>query len=465
MSDKDLQEDKKKSIKERLDDIISWSQNKWEYLWNGIWQDTRRNWKLTALKTINLSVRSFLNSDLQTQACGMTYRMLLAVVPALALLFAIGRGFGFQNLLQDELYRVFPSQRYAIDVGLKFVDSYLSQASEGIFVGVGIVFLLWTLISLISSMEDSFNYIWKVQEGRTYWRKTTDYLAIFLILPILMICASGLSLMMSTTLRHILPFDWLSPAISVVIELASYFFTWLFFTGTFILIPNTKVKFIPALIAGIMTGTAYQVLQWLFLSGQLYVAKYNAIYGSFSFLPLLFIWLQLVWLFILIGALVCYAIQNVDEFSFFQQVDKVSYIYRRKIAIAVMSVIAQRFENGKFPMSCRQIAMKYFLPLNMVDKVVDELIEAKLIIKVFNIKKESIEPFLQPTESVANLTVGEVIKRLQYMGSSDFIPDFDRHFYSVNIISDNVLNGMLEGAGNQLIKDIKIEGIQPDNQQ
>lgn len=465
MSDKDLQEDKKKSIKDRLDDIISWSQNKWEYLWNGIWQDTRRNWKLTALKTINLSVRSFMNSDLQTQACGMTYRMLLAVVPALALLFAIGRGFGFQNLLQDELYRVFPSQRYAIDVGLKFVDSYLSQASEGIFVGVGIVFLLWTLISLISSMEDSFNYIWKVQEGRTYWRKTTDYLAIFLILPILMICASGLSLMMSTTLRHILPFDWLSPAISVIIELASFFFTWLFFTGTFIMIPNTKVKFIPALIAGIMTGTAYQVLQWLFLSGQLYVAKYNAIYGSFSFLPLLFIWLQLVWLFILIGALVCYAIQNVDEFSFFQQVDKVSYIYRRKIAIAVMSVIAQRFENGKFPMSCRQIAMKYVLPLNMVDKVVDELIEAKLIIKVFNIKKESIEPFLQPTESVANLTVGEVIKRLQYMGSSDFIPDFDRHFYSVNIISDNVLNGMLEGAGNQLIKDLKIEGIQPDNQQ
>lgn len=446
------------SLKEHIGRLSAWGLKTWEYLWNGVWLDTRNNWKVTSIKTVNLTARSFMSADLQSQSCAMTYRTMLAIVPALALLFAIGRGFGFQNLLQDELYHVFPSQQYAIKVGLKFVDSYLAQASEGIFVGVGLVFLLWTLISLVSNMEDTFNKIWHVSVGRTIWRKITDYLAIFLILPILMICASGLSLMMSTTLRSLLPFDWMSPAISLIIESASWMFICLFFAGTFMMIPNTKVKFVPALIAGVMTGSAYQVLQWLFLSGQLYVAKYNAIYGSFSFLPLLLLWLQLVWLFVLVGSLICYAIQNVDEFSFFQQVDNVSYIYQRKVAIAVMAVIAQRFEKGESPLSSQGIATEYQLPVNMVDKVTTELLEIKLITRIEEGGDSDLRnsPF-QPAESPSRLTVGKIIARLQHRGDSDFIPGFSEHFKAVESLSEKVMEGMLNGAGNVLVTDIPIE--------
>lgn len=126
-----------------------------------MWRDTRSNWRINLLKTLNITVRSFLDTDLQSQACALTYRTVLAIVPALALVFAICRGFGFQNLLQDQLYSLIPSQHQAMEMALKFVDSYLSQASEGIFVGVGILFLLWTLISLLGSVEDSFNQIWR----------------------------------------------------------------------------------------------------------------------------------------------------------------------------------------------------------------------------------------------------------------------------------------------------------------
>ena len=264
----------------------------WEYCSAGVWNDTRNTWKVNTIKTINLSVRSFLDRDLQSQACALTYRTLLAIVPALALLFAIGRGFGFQNMIESQIESYLPSQRVALQAAFGFVDSYLAQASEGLFVGVGIVFLLWTLISLLSSVEDSFNSIWQVPNGRSFWRKITDYLAIFIVLPVLMICSSGLTLLMSTSLSTFLPGDFAEPATALILDIVSILLTWAFFAGSYILIPNTKVKPLNALIAGIMVGTGFQVLQWLFVSGQLYVAKYNAIYGSFAALPLFLIWMQ-----------------------------------------------------------------------------------------------------------------------------------------------------------------------------
>lgn len=116
----------------------------------------------------------------------------------------------------------------ALNTAFNFVDSYLAQASEGIFVGVGIVFLLWTMISLLSNVEASFNQIWRVRQGRTMIRKITDYLAILLVLPVLMICGSGLSLLMSTTLKDLLPFSWSSTAITMLLDCASYVITWIF---------------------------------------------------------------------------------------------------------------------------------------------------------------------------------------------------------------------------------------------
>ena len=128
-------------------------ENNVRYCINGVWSDTRNLWSVKVLKVINLSVRSFLDRDLQlragsltynlqTQACALTYRTVLAIVPALALLFAIARGFGFQNLLQSELFKYFPAQRHALENALDYVENYLAHASQGIFIGIGLIFLL-----------------------------------------------------------------------------------------------------------------------------------------------------------------------------------------------------------------------------------------------------------------------------------------------------------------------------------
>ncbi|MDE6270771.1 MAG: hypothetical protein K2M12_07980, partial [Muribaculaceae bacterium] len=133
----------------KIQNIINKATAWWTYVSAGVWSDNRQNWGVTIIKTLNLSVRSFMNSNLQSQACAMTYRTVLALVPALALLFAIGRGFNVQDFLTQELLHIFPAQASLIRSSMAVVDNYLGQTSEGLFVGIGVVFLLWTLISLL----------------------------------------------------------------------------------------------------------------------------------------------------------------------------------------------------------------------------------------------------------------------------------------------------------------------------
>lgn len=427
-----------------------------DYCTEGVWNDPRQNMRVSTIKVINLSVRSFLNADLQTKACAMTYRTLLAVVPALALVCAIGRGFGLQNIIMEQMIKQLPSQHQALESAFGFVNSYLSQASGGIFVGVGVVFLLWTVISLIRCIESSFNDIWQVAKGRSIWRMVTDYLAIILVLPILLICSNGITIFMSTSLSQLLPYGFIKPAIEVLFDGIGVVLTWLFFAATYMLIPNTKVKFKNAIIPGILVGTACQILQWLFLTGQLYVAKYNAIYGSFSFLPLFLIWMQLVWLFTLTGGVLCYAIQNIGEYNYGDNIKQMSISYRIKTTLAIMTIIAQRFKKSLPPLSLSKIANDYRLPLNLITPEIQKLRELGLVNFVENSENSSNDHLVQPAVDVNALTIGDVLEKLNNSGSNDFIPNFSENYRSIVSLYDKAFDSIDKSLAETLLIDISL---------
>ena len=148
----------------------SWAEGAWAYWTDGIWQDTRTTFRVNLLKTLNISINSFLDTNLHNKACALSFRTTLALVPACAMLFAIARGFGFQKLLEQEIEHALPGQHTTLEYILQLTDSYLSQSSEGLFVGIGIVFLVWMLISLLSNVEQAFNLIWGVKQNRSFWR-------------------------------------------------------------------------------------------------------------------------------------------------------------------------------------------------------------------------------------------------------------------------------------------------------
>lgn len=427
-----------------------------QYCTTDVWNDQRVNWKVNTIKILNLSVRSFLNGDLQTKSCAMTYRTLLAVVPIIALLLALGRGFGLQDVIMQQLIQHFPSQARLLEMSFGFVESYLKQASGGIFVGVGIIFLFWTLISLLQSIEQTFNSIWQVEKGRSVFRMVTDYLAILIILPFLLVLSSGITIFMSSSLSSLLPYDFTKPAIETLIDSLGLIITWFFFTGTYILLPNTKVKFRNAILPGIIVGTAFQALQWLFISGQLYVAKYNAIYGSFSFLPLFLIWMQLVWLFTLIGAVLCYAMQNIKEFNYGDNIKNISISYRFRTTIVVMTIIAQRFKLAQPSINILEISSIYKLPINLVTPEINLLHSLGLINFIDTPGKELNERPVQPAIDINDLTVGKLIDMLINNGASDFINQYTNKYKNVDIIFKNMMDKAYDTSYDKKLIDITL---------
>lgn len=427
----------------------------YEYCTTGVWSDTRSSLKVNIIKTLSITIRSFLNTDIQTQACAMTYRTLLAIVPALALLFAIGRGFGLQNFLQDELYNMFPSQKDAIRHALAFVDSYLNQASEGIFVGIGLLFLLYTVINLMSNVEDAFNLIWNVRQGRSFWRKITDYTAMLLILPVLMICGGGLAVFVSNTLQTIFHFGFMTPVIKALCEIGYFLFTCLFFAAAFMMIPNTKVKFKNAMMAGLFTGVGFSVLQWLFVSGQLYVAKYNAIYGTFSFLPLMLIWLQFVWVIFMSGALICYASQNIFQFTFSNQIQSIAPCYKDKVTVAIATVIVQHFVKRMSPVTDLEIIAAYGIPSRLVTSVIDNLTDAGVVSRVIIDEKRQIIGY-QPAVEPSLITIDYLRTKLNSIGYRDFIPKFGDNFPGVVQAMEQIDKALSSSPADTLLSSLKI---------
>jgi membrane protein len=414
---------KKDSEAGKIERLVSKVKGYADYCMEGVWSDPRVSRRTRFVKMLNLSVTSFMDRGLQSKSMSLTYSSVLAIVPAFALLVAIGRGFGLQDLLQSALYNGFPSQRQMIDTAMQFVDSYLSVTTQGVFVGIGLLFLLWTVISLLSQIEDVFNTIWGIKRKRALYQKITDYIAICLMIPVLLICSSGVSFLMSDFIQQNVDLPFLSQWLNVLLGCTPLILCWAAFTLSYYLIPNTKVKFKYAAISGAAIAIAFELLQLLFLNGQIYVSKYNAIYGSFAFLPLMLIWMQLSWLMLLTGCMLTYSLQNVFTYKLMGNIDKMSVNGWRNIALIIMSLTSRRFENGETPLSDTEIAVEYYLPIRTVTKVIDKLREANLL---YDVQLAGNKSGVTPAIEITNFTVGEFFRRFDTVGDNDIVPNFKK---------------------------------------
>ena len=404
----------------------------WHFFSYDIWRITEeevtgaRHSLVNIAKTIILSVRFFLSDRLQEKASALTYNTLLAIVPVLALILAISRGFGFQNLLERQLLEFFPGQEKMITFAFQFVDNYLEQAKSGIFVGVGLLFLLWAVISLISNIETVFNHIWQIKRSRNLFRRVTDYVSMVLIIPVLMVASSGLSIFVSTSIK--LPyFQFIfDPLIMTAVKVAPYVITCLLFTVIYMIIPNTRVRFRNAFWAGLVAGIAFQIFQYFYINGQIWVAKYNAIYGSFAALPLLLLWVQLSWLICLFGAELAYASQNIRNFNFEQDTNNISRRYYDFITLLIATLVVKRFEKQLPPLTTEEITNNYQIPSKLTAQILGRLVDIGILCEVVN-ENEKVHAW-QPAMDIHQISVGLLMSRIDQQGSEDFRVDRDYLF-------------------------------------
>ena len=409
---------------------------------------------INIIKTVILAVRGFQSENLQTKASALTYSTLLSIVPLLAVLLGIAKGFGFQGTVRQELFDYFPGHEMELNKAFEFVESYLAQAQGGVIIGGGLILLFYTVINLISSVEDTCNDMLQIQKSRPWYRKISDYLALFLVLPVLMTASSGLSIFMSTLQNSFLgQYLFFTPLMELFLHIAPYIITTLAFTGLYVSLPNTKVRFVNGLVAGFIAGCAFQLFQFIYISGQIWVSKYNAIYGSFAALPLLLLWLQLSWLICLFGAELSYASQNVKKFSFERDSKSISRRYKDFLTLLIASLIIKRFVKGEKPYTADELSDAYRIPIRITTQILYLLTELNIIIEV-NYGNDDRVAYYQPAIDVNKITVSYLLTRMDEYGYENFKIDTSKLFSKEWKALLKTREDMIKANDNILLKDL-----------
>ena len=370
------------------------------------------------LRIFLLATRGFGQDQCPLRASALTFYSILSIVPVVAMAFGIAKGFGFQEMLENQLMEKFSGQEDVMIRVVDFAHSLLKNTKGGMIVGIGIIVLLWTVIKLLAHIEGSFNDIWEVKKSRSYGRKFSDYLSIMLISPLLIIMSSSATVFITTKIALITEkvalIGMFSPMIFFMLKLIPYCLMWILFIFTYILMPNTKVNFSAGFIGGIIAGTIFQAAQLAYILFQVGVAKYNAIYGSFAALPLFLIWMQLSWLIVLFGAEISFSYQYVDTYEFEPDLRQISPAFKRLLTLQVANRVISTFSKGKMPLTASNLSQALEIPIRLVQQLLDELVESE----IFSITeiKENEKLAYQPARDINIITIKSIIEALEHKG-------------------------------------------------
>ncbi len=400
-----------------------------------------------------LAARGFNNNKLVMVASGLTYFTLLSAVPLLCLLLAVAKGFSLQDMLTEELFNLFPSHSGILTTAFEIVEQVLQAATKGVVIGVGVFFIIWAIFSIINNIERAFNIIWNVPKSRAIYRKITDFFAAMLILPLMLIISNGISIYLKTNFANNEAWAALSPIINLAIKLAPYLLTCLLFSILYYIMPNTKVRIKNALVAGILTGTIFHIFQYMYISGQIWVNKYSAIYGSFAALPLLLLWIQATWMIVLLGGEITYASQNLHNFFFEKETQNVSFRYRSYFTIVLLRDICQAFEQGRSPYSAAELSNQHHIPLRLVQEQLAQLCDLHILSEL-NGPDKNCDLVYQPAIDIQQLNVAMVFEKLYTSGTEDFKLDPSEQTPAVWAEMKEIEKSLQQSEGHKLIKDL-----------
>ena len=373
------------------------------------------------LKKLILSVRGFIDDNLIVKASALTYYTVLAIVPIFALFVAVGKGLGFSEIVEGFVVELIGDNPEITSIVMGFVNNSLEYAQGGLFVGIGVAVLLWAIISMFRQVEANFNDIWNVKKNRSIVRQFTTYITMLIVVPIFIVISSGISVKVDEYLSLIAQSSvgpFFVPIYQFLVKLSPFVIYWLLFTLIYVIIPNTKVKISNAMLSGVITGTAFLAIQVLYVSGQVSLAQYNAVYGSFAAIPLLLFWLQLSWTIILYGAELCYVGQNLMSFSFESDINNISRRYKDYTLLIVLKIIINRFCEGKQPISANEISLDYNIPIRLVHDHLKLLVDTEIISEIYI--EQNIDRFYQPALDTNLITIQLVFNRINCLGSENF---------------------------------------------
>lgn len=430
-------------------------------IWGPRLQDVSRTkaFFLKSLRILLLTLKGFHNDNCSLRASALTLYSLISVVPVMAMAFGIAKGFGFEKMLQKQLLENIPGQEEGLLYIIDFARKLLENTRGGVVAGIGVVVLFWSVIKVLGNIESSFNHIWKVEESRSFERKFSDYLSITLIAPILVIMSSSVSVYITTQVMVITKkaelLEMFSPFIFGSLRLLPYGLIWILFSFMYIFMPNTKVRFFSGVVAGVIAGTIYQLVQVGYIYFQVKIANYNAIYGSFAALPFFILWLQLSWFVVLLGAEISFYYQHGEVYRSKRRYECITPAIKKLLALRIVHLVVMNFLKGEKPLASSQIANLLELPLPLIRQLLAELVKGGIVSGVSGKEPEKLT--YQPARAVDLLTVKSIIDALEQQGEDDIPLVQTEEVAALSDILRQFDEAIAQHPVNILLKDIPLD--------
>lgn len=355
----------------------------YNWVWDPSWQTKPFIVALPVytLRVILAVVRDLQEGYLSLRATSLVYTTLLSFAPLLAICFSVLKGIGAHNqmdrFLNDFLEPLGDQGQQITQRIISFVDNI----QIGVLGAVGVGLLIYSVIALMHKIETAFNDIWHVANTRSMTMRVRDYLSVLLIGPLLLFLSVG----MTTAMQHAamvndwLDFDLVTVTFEETFKLVPYILFGLAFAALYMFMPNTRVRAVPALVAGFVTGIMWKVLGKLFGVFVTGSASYAAIYSAFAALVLFIIWLYVGWLIVLAGASICYYLQNPSNQALSRKALRLSARVREKAALQVCTEIAEAFYEQQKGMTVPRLAAKLRMPSVVIDQITRALTDAGIL--------------------------------------------------------------------------------------
>ena len=386
----------------------------------------------------------------RVRSAALTYYTLVSIVPVVALVFAVVKGFGLADGLVQNLYSVFPQIPEVVDYLVEFAQKALARTQGGLVALFSLVALFWSVWSVFGSIEDAFNNIWEVKSTRSWSRKISDYITVIVFAPILWVGASAVSVY----LRQLLGWAdnvWLN-ALSKLISMA---IAWFMFSLIYVVLPNTKVNLSAAIKSGFIAGTVFMLFQWGYVFVQTWMTSYNAIYGSFAALPLFLLWMLISWSILLLGGELSFTFQNEKRFDEERESLLVSYDCRRKLMIGVMVIVSRTFRDGKGAMAVDDIRHELGIPKRILSSILSALVEAGMLHEI-HVGGNEFELSYAPARDISTLKVYDVLLAVDAHGEGRDSIDVSEpaELYRAAQVVEELKSETLDSKANCLIVDL-----------
>lgn len=409
-----------------------------------------RSLLVTLLRIIVLALRGVREDQVLLRAPALTLYSLFSIVPAAALFLSIAGSFGLEAFMERQLQQALTGREELYYWVMELTSSFLRRLHGGGLALAGVGILLYTLTMLLNNMERSFNEIWNVERARSLSRRFSDYLAIIFTAPLFLILAGAANVFLTSQAR-IMDSFLLSPLLFFLVRLLPYLVTWTVFTMLYMIMPNTSVRFIPALIAGIVAGSAFNLGQWAYLTFQLGAANFGVIYGSFAALPLLIAWMQTSWLIVLFGAELAYAGHNVVNYEYEAETRNMHAFNRKALCLYVLHMLISSFRRGNPPVSPEEISKTLEVPGSLVRMTLNELIAVDLV------SETRLSPgdkyAYQPALDINLISVRLVLERLDHRGWDELPARSSSTLEQLKATLKQYYELLDESEGSRLLKD------------